>query len=109
MALFTEKTIDVSVEDVPNVIATCCVLHNICEMHGDTFDESLLEGVETGHGTLATTTTASGVSHSMSEVNVRQALMAFFPNHLRLHHQCGLAMFAVARVDTLMRIPSQLN
>ena len=72
------KRLDVSVEDVPNVIATCCVLHNICEMHGDTFDENLLEGVETGHGTLATTTTASGVSHSMSGVNVRQALMAFF-------------------------------
>ena len=27
-------------------ISDCCTLHNICEMHGDTFDESLLEGVE---------------------------------------------------------------
>ena len=47
------KRLDVSVEDVPNVIATCCVLHNICEMHGDIFDKNLLEGVETGNGTLA--------------------------------------------------------
>ena len=69
------KRLDVSVEDVPSVIATCCVLHNICEMHGDTFDESLLEGVETDDGTSAAD---SGPPHSVSGANVRQALMAFF-------------------------------
>ena len=69
------KRLDVSVEDVPSLIATCCVLHNICEMHGDTFDESLLEGVETDDGTPAAD---SGPPHPVSAANVRQALMAFF-------------------------------
>ena len=28
---------------VPHVIAACCVLHNICEVHGDSFNEEWLE------------------------------------------------------------------
>ena len=31
------KRLDVNVGDVPHVIAVCCTLHNICEMHGDSF------------------------------------------------------------------------
>ena len=34
------KRNDMIVRNVPNVIAAACVLHNMCEIHGDTFDES---------------------------------------------------------------------
>ena len=37
------KQLDVDIHDV---VATCCVLHNICETRGETFDEDLMEGVE---------------------------------------------------------------
>ena len=31
------------VENVPCVVVACCVLHNICEIHGDNFDEDWIE------------------------------------------------------------------
>ena len=33
---------DMQVDKVPNVITACCILHSICEIHGDTFDTSSL-------------------------------------------------------------------
>ena len=37
------KKIDVRLEDVSDIVAACCVLHNICEAHGETFDDELLD------------------------------------------------------------------
>ena len=34
------KKLSVQLEDVPDIVASCCVLHNICQIHGDNFDES---------------------------------------------------------------------
>ena len=59
------------------MIAACFTLHNICEMHGDTFDERLLEGVENDSG-IHVPVTDVGASHSVSGENIRQALMAYF-------------------------------
>ena len=36
------KQNECSVESMSSVVATCCVLHNICEMHHDNFDEELI-------------------------------------------------------------------
>jgi len=33
------KCNDMLVKNIPNVIAAACVLHNMCEIHGETFDE----------------------------------------------------------------------
>ena len=32
--------------DVSELVDACCVLHNICEVHGDTFDDDWLNGVD---------------------------------------------------------------
>lgn len=37
------KQNDMAVKNVPKVIAACCILHNICEIHGEVFDEKWLE------------------------------------------------------------------
>ena len=37
------KWLDVHLHKVPKVIAACCTLHNICEIHGDEFDQHWLE------------------------------------------------------------------
>ena len=40
------KKNEMSTSNIPSVIAACCVLHNICEIHGDTISESWLEEFE---------------------------------------------------------------
>ena len=37
------KSLDVDVSDNPTLIVACCVLHNIFEVYGDSFDEWLEE------------------------------------------------------------------
>lgn len=33
------KRMDFKLENIPAVIATCVVLHNVCEMYGDNFSD----------------------------------------------------------------------
>ena len=63
-----------NVGDVPNVIAACSTLHNICEIHGDSFDESWLEGVETTGDAAVQDVESSPVE----SVDIRQAFMSYF-------------------------------
>ena len=37
------KPNDMLIENVPNLVAACCVLHNICEIHKEAFDDDWLE------------------------------------------------------------------
>ena len=67
------KRLDINVKDVPELVAACCTLHNMCEIHSDTFDEALL-GVEIGCD-VASDTRSSQVE---SGENIRQALMSHF-------------------------------
>ena len=71
------KRLDVDVSDVPRLVAACCTLHNICEVHGDTFDEEWLEGVEA----VGEADTAETGSQSVSGESIRRALMAYFQHH----------------------------
>ena len=36
------KQIDIHIDNVPYVIAACCVLHNMCEIHHDRFNREWL-------------------------------------------------------------------
>ena len=40
------KWLNVDTGDVPEVVAAACVLHNVCERHGEEFSEEWLEGTE---------------------------------------------------------------
>ena len=33
------KRLDVDIRNVPEVVAACCVLHNVCEIHGEEFSD----------------------------------------------------------------------
>ena len=35
----------VSMESVPETVGACCVLHNLCQIHGDVFDENWLDAI----------------------------------------------------------------
>ena len=39
------KQNDMFVENVPTVVGACCVLHNICQIHGDAFNNEWLRGM----------------------------------------------------------------
>lgn len=68
------KRIDIDVRNVPELIAACCTLHNICEIHGDSFDEHWLEGVEVTREAEA----SDGTTQSESGDSIRRALMLYF-------------------------------
>ena len=57
MALFAETTGHAC--DVPQVIAACCVQHNVCEIHGDAFNEQWMEGVRRQESECASASSAS--------------------------------------------------
>ena len=40
------KQIDMHIDNVPHILAACCVLHNVCEIHPDSFNEDWLEEVD---------------------------------------------------------------
>ena len=40
------KKIDSTTEHIPTVISACCILHNICEIHGEAFNEAWLHEVD---------------------------------------------------------------
>ena len=70
------KRLDVDIRDVPEVI-TACVLHNVCEIHGEEFSEEWLEGVESQESESGSTA-ATPAQPQDSAVNIRDALMSHF-------------------------------
>ena len=73
------KRNDMLVTNVHNVIAACCMLHNICEIHGGVFNEEWLENCETDEdGTQPTTTTNTSTSSSPDGDEIREVLMSYF-------------------------------
>ena len=73
------KRFDVNVGDVPEVVAAC-VLHNICERHGEEFSEEWLEGVES-QGSECGSVAASTSQPQNSAVSIRDALTSHFASN----------------------------
>ena len=64
------------VNNVPNVVLACCILHNVCEIHGDEFNEEWLEDldlVQPDDTHVSTTTQDGGI--------VRDLLVNYFEHH----------------------------
>ena len=72
------KRLDVDVSDASEVAAACCVLHNICEIHGDAFDDEWLNGTDDEN--LETTLSFGSSSNQPTEsaVDIRNAFMVYF-------------------------------
>ena len=66
------KQNDMHIKNVPHVVAVCCTLHNICEIHGDTFNEEWM-----GEETLSV---QAIISNSFTDTgsNVRDVLIEYF-------------------------------
>ena len=62
------------IEHIPTVITACCILHNICEAHGDRFNEKwiekhcdLLEQPPSAGTTAVTSDAATTIHNSLVE------------------------------------------
>ena len=76
------KRTDMDLKHIPNVIATCVVLHNICEIHKEQFND---EWLTEAHGVNCTSseqdTTGSSSSTDPSAEDIRRALKAYVVEH----------------------------
>ena len=71
------KQNDMYIENVPNVVGACCVLHNICEIHNDVFNEEWLQDMnEDGADPIVAS------SNSVDSGNdIRDALTEYFTHN----------------------------
>ena len=69
------KRNDTDVSFMPTLISACCVLHNLCELHDDGFDDDwLCEEEATAGATIAATATTPFTSVSATAESIRKAL-----------------------------------
>ena len=40
------KRNDMSIENIPNIVTAACILHNVCEIHGKSFNEAWLHEIQ---------------------------------------------------------------
>ena len=71
------KRLDMSVDTIPIVVTACCILNNLCEVHGDTFRESWLDDI------TETTTNQPNVQFNDNSADdgpkaIRDALVTYF-------------------------------
>ena len=66
---------DMHVKNIPNVVAAACILCNMCEVHGDAFNDAWLE---TSDNSSQPPATAFRSSTSNRPKRVRDALVHYF-------------------------------
>ena len=72
------KQNDMNVENVPTVVGACCILHNICQIYGNNFNDEWLNEINNADlsNSLNETTTTQG-----SGVSIRQVLVQYFSDN----------------------------
>ena len=72
------KRNDMLVKNVPTIVAAACVLHNMCEIHGDRFDDSWADG--DGTDDLSQPDRSPHSTTASASVAIREALVHYFNN-----------------------------
>ena len=73
------KRNDMHVRHIPTVVAAACVLHNMCEVHGEKFNDSWLQDMIRSGGNSfdpPTSTCRDGTSERPKQI--RDALVHYF-------------------------------
>ena len=73
------KRNDVRIESMTTLITACCILHNVCEVHQDSFDDHWLD--EEVQDSFTTPTTASTNTSSATALAIRHALCDYIDSH----------------------------
>ena len=73
------KQNDMSIENVPMVVTTCCILHNMCEKQGDAFDSDWLSDIDISNkGTNELQQAIQDNDSKNTFSNIRNALIKYF-------------------------------
>ena len=73
------KQNDMDVTSVPKVVTACCILHNVCEIHGDMFDDDWLEE---SHSSELEEPSAPTVDNEEDDAQyIRQAFVDYLDNN----------------------------
>ena len=66
---------DMDIENVPCMVTACCILHNMCVIHGDTFNELWLESMN--NSTQPAASVGGNNSSSIAQA-IRNALVDYY-------------------------------
>lgn len=69
------KRLDVDIHTVPTIISACCTLHNVCEKHGEVYNDIDVAVLDLSRGS------EGGVLPDFQPPRIREALIHFF------HHE----------------------
>ena len=69
------KRNDMDIENVPCMVTACCILHNMCVIHGDTFNELWLESMN--NSTQPAASVGDNNSSSIAQA-IRNALVDYY-------------------------------
>ena len=69
---------EMRIVNVPTVVAACCVLHNVCQIHGDSFNESWLDDGSATTETPQPNRIATVNDSSERPRKIRNALVTYF-------------------------------
>ena len=70
------KRNDMNIDNVPYVITACCILHNICELHGDSFNDLWLEDIDMSTQPEVSHSRGSNVHNTAKAI--RDALVKYY-------------------------------
>ena len=70
------KRNDMNIDNVPYVITACCILHNMCEAHGDSFNDLWLEEVDMS--TQPEVSPSGGINVCRTAKAIRDALVKYY-------------------------------
>lgn len=71
------KRMDFALENVPNVVAACVILHNLCEMYGDHFQSEW----ELSEYCEVETDASHATTRSQTASDIRSALVQYLSNN----------------------------
>lgn len=69
------KQNDMSINHVPQVVLACCILNNVCEIHGETFLSSWMDDLSTDQQPVSTPFRSSSLN--ADAVNIRNKLVQY--------------------------------